>query len=412
MRRFAIPLLVLVAIAAVLAASLLRSEGDVTEVEVAEASRRTVTARVKASGRIAPERKVQISAKVTGEIVELPVKEGDTVREGQLLVRIEDDLYRAARDQAAAALRQAEVAVRRARLQLEDAERTLRRTRELHADGLASQQQLDQARLAHETAAVELEAQRRAVEQRRSALERAERDLARTVIRSPMDGMVIQLDAEKGETVVPGTTNLPGSVIMTIADMSTLLAEVEVGEVDVVEVALGQPAEVRVDALGDAVQHGKVVEIATSGREDPQQRVIRFAVKVALADPDPRLRPAMTAKVDIVTSRHEDVLAVPIQAVVRRRLDEAGREVRGKKGGRERDVVYVVEDGTARVVPVELGISDDLFVEIVKGLRPGARVVVGPYRTLKRLHDGTRVKVREEGEKAAPTPEARGDRGR
>ncbi len=395
MRRFLAPALILAAVAAVAFLSLRSTDTSGTRVETAAVERHDVASHVKASGEITPEKKVAISAKVTGEIVELPVHEGDRVHKGQLLVRIEDDLYRAARNQAVAALRQAEVSVERARIQLDDARRTLDRTRSLFAQGLASQQQLDADRLRFESARVELEVQKHTVEQYRSSLKRAEDDLARTVIRSPMDGIVIQLDAEQGETVVPGTTNLPGSVIMTIADMSRLLAEVEVGEVDIVDVALGQPAEITVDALGDAVQHGEVVEIATSGREDKAQGVIRFRVKVAIHDPDSRLRPAMTAKVDIETARHEGVLAVPIQSVVRRRLGADGRELPTgrRKGGKQRDVVYVVKDGTARAIPVKTGISDDLRVEILSGLEEGQTVVTGPYRTLKTLHDGDRVSV-------------------
>ncbi len=189
------------------------------EVEVEAAERRDVSSRVKATGEITPEKKVEISAKVVGEIISLPVVEGQHVEAGQLLVEIERDLYESARDQARAALRQAEVSKRRIEVQIADAERNLRRVNELFNDQLVSQEALDAAQLAVDTAEVELLAQEQGIEQYRSALERATDDLARTTIRSPMDGVVIQLDAEQGETVVPGSTNLPGSVIMTVADM-------------------------------------------------------------------------------------------------------------------------------------------------------------------------------------------------
>jgi HlyD family secretion protein len=273
----------------------------------------------------------------------------------------------------------------------------MRRTNELIADGLVSQEALDAAQLALDTAQVELEAQQHAVEQYRSAFQRTQDDLARTTIRSPMDGTLIQLNAEQGETVVPGSTNLPGSVIMTIADMSVLLAEVEVSEVDVVEVDLGQEAEITVDALGTEIQEGRVVEIATSGRRDPTQGTIRFNVKVALDDPDPSLRPAMTAKVDILTSTSTDVVTAPIQSVVKRTLDEEGEEVKGTaaKGIEESDVVYVIEDGNAVARAVETGISDELYVEMIDGVADGQEVIIGPYRTLKNLHAGDAVKAEE-----------------
>ena len=388
---------VLAILALVIWASLRDSGPRGTEVEVQAAELRTISSRVKATGEITPEKRVDISAKVVGEIINLPVVEGQEVRDGQLLLEIERDLYEAARNQARAAVRQAEVSVRRQEVQLADARRNMRRTKELIADGLVSQEALDAAQLGLDTAMVEVEAQQHAVEQYRSALQRAEDDLARTTIRSPMDGTVIQLNAEQGETVVPGSTNLPGSVIMTVADMSVLLAEVEVSEVDVVNVALGQEAEVKVDALGTEPQKGHVVEIATSGRRDPAQGTIRFRVKVALDEPDPALRPAMTAKVDILTATSKDTLTAPIQAVVKRTLDDEGEEVKGTaaKGIEESEVVYVITDGEASIRSVETGISDELYVEIVNGLTDGDEVIIGPYRTLKNLHAGDAVKTEE-----------------
>jgi len=397
MKRVVIGIGAAVVLALIVWASLRDSRPRGAEVEVSTAERRTLSSRVKATGEITPEKKVEISAKVVGEIIGLPVVEGQEVRAGQLLVEIERDLYEAARDQARAALRQAQVSVRRQEVQLADAERNLRRVTELHAQDLVSQEVLDAAQLAVDTAEVEIEAQQHAVEQYRSALERTEDDLARTSIRSPMDGIVIQLNAEQGETVVPGSTNLPGSVIMTVADMSTLLAEVEVSEVDVVDVALGQQAEVNVDALGSEPQSGRVVEIATSGRRDPAQGTIRFSVEVALEDPDPALRPAMTAKVDILTATREEALGVPIQAVVKRTLGDDGDEVQGTeaKGLDESDVVYLIEDGEAVVRAVTTGVADELFVEVTQGLDDGEQVIVGPYRTLKDLHAGDPVRVAE-----------------
>ena len=391
---------VLVVLALVIWASLRDSGPRGTEVEVQAVELRTISSRVKATGEITPETRVDISAKVVGEIINLPVVEGEDVRSGQLLLEIESDLYEAASNQAQAAVRQAEVSVRRQEVQLADARRNMRRTKELIVDGLVSQEALDTAQLALDTALVEVEAQQHAVDQYRSALQRTEDDLARTTIRSPMDGTVIQLNAEQGETVVPGSTNLPGSVIMTVADMSVLLAEVEVSEVDVVNVALGQEAEVKVDALGSEPQKGHVVEIATSGRRDPTQGTIRFRVKVALDDPDPSLRPAMTAKVDILTATSNDAMTAPIQAVVKRTFDDQGEEVKGTaaKGIEESDVVYVIADGEAAAQAVETGISDELYVEIIDGLTNGQEVIIGPYRTLKSLHAGDAVKVEEKND--------------
>jgi HlyD family secretion protein len=396
MKKPVIAVSVALVLALVVWASLRDSKPKGTEVDVQAVERKTVSSRVKATGEITPEKKVEISAKVVGEIISLPVVEGQEVTSGQLLVEIERDLYEGARDQARAALRQSEVSKRRLEVQLKDAERNLLRVQQLRDDDLVSQEALDAAQLAVDTAAVELEAQEHAIEQYRSALKRATDDLARTTIRSPMDGVLIQLDAEQGETVVPGSTNLPGSVIMTVADMSRLLAEVEVSEVDVVNVALGQTAEVTVDALGDGEpQLGTVVEIATSGRRDPTQGTIRFRVKVALDDPDPALRPAMTAKVDILTATSENALTIPVQAVVKRTLDEDREEVRGSaaKDLDESDVVYVIVDDKAVVRPVVTGVADVLDVEITEGLTDDDEVIIGPYRTLKKLESDEAVRT-------------------
>jgi len=397
MKKMLIAIGALIVLALVIWASIRDTGPRGTEVEVQAAEIRTVSSRVKATGEITPEKRVAISAKVVGEIINLPVVEGQDVKTGQLLLEIERDLYEAARNQARAALRQAEVSVRRQEVQLADAERNMRRTRELIDDGLVSQEALDAAQLGLDTAEVELEAQQYTVEQYRSALQRSSDDLARTTIRSPMNGTIIQLNAEQGETVVPGSTNLPGSVIMTVADMSVLLAEVEVSEVDVINIELGQEAEVTVDALGTEPQAGHVVEIATSGRKDPTQGTIRFAVKVALDDPDPSLRPAMTAKVDILTATSKDAVTVPVQAVVKRRLDEEGEEVRGSKAKafEEVDVVYLIEDGKAVVREVAMGVSDVLYVEITEGLSAGNEVITGPYRTLKNMKHGDAVAAEE-----------------
>lgn len=398
MKKPLIAAAVIAVLALIIWASIRDSKPRGTLVDTEGAEHRTVSSRVKATGEITPERKVEISAKVVGEIIALPVIEGQEVSSGQLLVEIERDLYEGARDQARAALRQAEVSRRRIEIQLIDAERNLRRVRQLFGDQLVSQEALDQAQLTVDTAVVEAESQEHAIDQYRSALKRATDDLARTTIRSPMDGVLIQLDAEQGETVVPGSTNLPGSVIMIVADMSRLLAEVEVSEVDVVNVSLGHTAEVTVDALGDdEPQIGRVVEIATSGRRDPTQGTIRFRVKVALDDPDPALRPAMTAKVDILTATSEDALTVPVQAVVKRTLDEEGDELRGSaaKGHDETDVVYLIADGETIVQAVETGVSDVLYVEITDGLSDGQEVIIGPYRTLKKLKAGEAVRTEE-----------------
>ena len=405
MKKLFFGVLVVLAVALVVWASLRNSNGSVSQVEVAEVSRRTVVARVKASGNISPRKKVEIQSKVIGEVVALPFKEGDAVKAGQVVVEIEKKLYQAACDQARAALEQAKVQLARAQAELANAELQAARTERLAAEGVVSEQARDQARLALEQARVAVRAQERAIEQARFAYQRALEDLERTTIRSPMDGVVISRRVEVGETAIMGTTNFPGSVLMVIGDLSELVAEVEIPERDVVHVALGQEAQVKVDAIFGEVFPGKVVEIASSGTKLGD--VVKFKVKVALDRADPRLKPEMTAKVEIVTRKAENVVAVPLQAVQTRFLDEAGKEVFGKTTPREVQVVYLLQASKARMREVKTGVQDELYAEILAGLSGGEKVIVGPYKVLRTLKDGDQVqeakakRAKEEGDKGA-----------
>lgn len=391
-----------VLLAVVLWGSLRPGQGTGPVVEVEPVSTRTVVARVKATATINPRTKVEIQSKVIGEIVALPVREGDAVRAGQVVVEIEKEQYVAARDQARALLDQATVNLERARVERSNAELALRRSQQLLAEGVLSQEALERAQLAYDSAVIAERAQRETIAQARSALQRALDDLARTTIRSPMDGHVTALNVEKGETAVMGTMNFAGSVLMTIADLSELLAEVEVAESEVVRLALGQDASVTVDALPDAPLAGTVVEIGSSGLKKGD--VVKFRVKVALASPDGRVKPGMTARVEIRTATATDVPAVPLQAVQTRWLDAAGKEVERKEGDtsqREVRAVYLFEGGKARRREVRTGIQDELWVEIKEGLAAGDLIVTGPYKELRKLGDAVAVR-----RKPSPTPKA------
>ncbi|MGQ9752717.1 MAG: efflux RND transporter periplasmic adaptor subunit [Thermoanaerobaculaceae bacterium] len=362
-------------------------------VDVAEVGRKTLVARVKASGNISPKKKVEIQAKVIGEIVALPFHEGDTVRTGDVVVEIEKKLYQAACDQARAASEQARVQLERAQAELANAELQAQRNERLFAEGVISEQIRDQTRLALEQARVAVRAQERAIEQANSAYRRALEDLDRTTIRSPMDGTVISRRAEVGETAITGTTNFPGSVLMVIGDLSELVAEVEVPERDLVQLALGQRAQVKVDALPGESFPGKVVEISSSGFKVGD--VVKFKVKVALDQPDPRLKPEMTTKVEIITRTAENALVVPLQAVQTRFLDDQGREVFDRVTDREEQVVYLVSQGKAARRAIKTGVQDELYVEVVEGLDGGEKVVTGPYKVLRSLKDGDPITKRK-----------------
>jgi HlyD family secretion protein len=382
--------LVVVVLAGLVFASLRGSRRDKgTKVYVDPAVKRDIGRLVKASGEIDPRVKVNISAHVIGKIERLYVKEGDAIRKGQPFLDLEKESFIAARDQWAASLRKAETEVRQSEVNLADARNKLGRAQRLSQDGILSAEQLEAAELAEANAKLRLEDSKESVLQARANLEKVRDELAKTTIFSPLTGRVIKLNAEEGEVVVSGTMNNAGSVIGEIADLSEILAKVDVDETEVVLVKPGQSAVIKVDALPNKQYHGHVSEVGSKGFSRPAQPdVTFFDVEVLLDDPDEDLRPGMSVRAEINTAIHPKALVVPIQAVVERDLKSA------KTGATEEaDVVYVVEKGKAVQRKVKTGISDETRVEILSGVKDGDQVVTGPYRSLRDLEPGEAVKI-------------------
>ncbi|MEA2562833.1 MAG: HlyD family secretion protein [Acidobacteriota bacterium] len=387
MKRILIAVLVLGLLAVVVFASLRgtrREKG--TKVYVEAVSRRDIGRVVKASGEIDPREKVNISAHVVGKIEHLYVEEGDLIRKGQPFLDLEKEAYTAASDQWSAQLRKAGTEVRQAEVSLADARNKLARARRLNQEGILSAEGLEAAELAQATAELRLEDAKESVRQARANLDKARDDLKKTTIYAPLTGRVIALNTEEGEVVVSGTMNNPASVIGEIADLSVILAKVDVDETEVVVVKPGQKARILVDALPDKEYHGRIAEVGNKGFSRTQQPdVTFFNVEILLEDPDEDLRPGMSVRAEIDTAVHPDVLVAPIQAVVE-------RDVKDK----ETDVVFVVKDGKAVQRAVKTGISDETQVEIVSGVQPGDKVVTGPYRSLRDLDDGEKIQVTDQ----------------
>jgi len=415
LKRVLLAAAVVAALAVVLVASLRGGSGKGgVKVYAEPAAARDVVQVVKASGQIDPKEKVNISAHVVGKIEKLYVQEGDAIRAGQPFLKLEQQAFLAARDQWAAQLRSSQTAVAKAQAMLADWGIKLERAKNLNAQGILSKEQLDSAVLSETAARLELDQAREAVREARANLDKAADDLTKTTIYSPISGRVIKLNAEQGEVVVSGTMNNPGSVIGTIADLSEILARVDVDETEVVDVKVGQEAVLKVDAVPGRQYHGKVIEVGSSGASKASQPdVTFFEVKIQLTDADPALRPGMSVRAEIRAAEHAKALAVPIQAVVERAAEdvEAARGAADAKGGaaakepREKakdakdakddqvKVVFVVAGGKASLRPVATGLADETHVEVLSGLSPGERVVTGPYRTLRDLKDGDRVAV-------------------
>lgn len=380
-------LLIVIVVASVLTGDEKGEKVYATEVEV-----RNIESIVSAPGEIDPKVKVNISAHVIGKIEKLYFDEGDYVERGQKLVELERVAIEAQRDRARSELASGQIELRRAQINLDQAELNFNRSRRLREEGIQAEEPFERTRLELENARANLAAAREAVRQTEALLTQAQDDLTRTTILAPIDGKVVQLNAREGEVVVTGTMNNPGSVIAVLADLSDVLVQAEVGETEVVAIEAGQRVRVDVDAVADHVYAGRVLEIGSSAtaRAGAGSGLRFFTVKILLEDPDERLRPGMTAQVEILTRARENVLTVPVQSVLELDLEDDDTD-------QPVQVVPVIEEGVVSLEPVETGISDATHVEISKGLEVGQTIVTGPFRTLKRLREGDRVTIQEEG---------------
>ena len=410
--------------------------GPTVTVEVIK--NRDLEAVVSASGKIQPKRLVNISADTSGRVVDLAVNEGDRVTQGQFLLQIDPKSLRTRVDSGAASLEAAEgsleqtrQSVETARAQLEQTQKTAARQRELWSQQLTTGESIERAendvRVA-ESALREREkqvaSQAARINQERAGLESARYDLSKVRIESPIDGIVTRRNIQEGETAVIGTMNNAGTVLLTLADMSVIQAEVEVDETNIPSVELGQPAIITIDALPERTFKGHVSEIgnspiqaATSGQQQTTNQATNFKVVVMLDEPIPDVRPGFTCTADITTATRANVTAVPIPAVaVREIVYDANNQVvksppqprrRGStvepvasaaelKPGqtrKETEGVFVVRNGLAEFVPITLGISGDKYFEVRAGLKPGDEVITGPYNSVRGIADQDPVKV-------------------
>lgn len=397
-------------------------------VETETAERQTLTQVVTAFGRAQPEVEVTISPDVSGEIVELPVQEGDVVQAGDLLARLKPDDYRAAVERSQAQVSQAKASLAQRRADSLQARRTYDRQKKLYEKGVVPESEFQDAESTYQQAVAQLQSARYQVQSAEADLQDAQEQLQKTRIYAPMAGTITRLEVEQGERVV-GTQQRAGTEMMGVSRLDRMELEVDVNESDVVNVANGDTAEVEFDAYPDRSFRGEVTEIANSARienEGSQNEVTNFPVTVrVLDDPNvgpalsqseggvtrpevpagptsgPVLRPGMSGAVDIYTETVEDAIAVPIQAVTVRDFTEVGpKSERDTSESAQtpkedlREVVFVASADTARMVEVSTGIADNTHMEIRSGLEGGERVITGPYSAVSRqLSPGAKVQV-------------------
>ncbi len=417
--------IVVLALGAVVAGSVVRGRGDKgTPVTFAHVKVGTVVGKVSGPGVVNPEAIVDISAHLPGEITRLAVKEGDAVVKGQLLLEIDPTKFQASVDEAHAAAEAQKSQVQLAQAQDEKARADLKRSEDLHARNLVSDQELHLLRTTARVEESRLRASEQAYQQVVAAMQRAQDDLNKCRYMAPMDGVVSRLNVEEGEMAVFGTMNNPGTVLISIADLARMEVEAEIDETDIVDVHLGQKARVKVDAFPDTTYAGTVTEIANTAvtrNRGTQEEVTNFTVKVVMQDRDPLLRPGMTATLEIETAVRDSVLRIPIQAVVSRNAEKERQALErahksGKGGGdaaqaaegedeeseedrKRQEGVYVLRDGHAAFMPVQTGISDDRFIEVQTGITSDDRVITGPYQTLRSLTSGKPIREKKPDEK-------------
>lgn len=374
----------------------------IISVQTEDIQQRTITQVVSATGKINPVDQVLITPEVTGEIVELPVKEGLKVKKGELLIRIKPDIYLAQRDRARAQLESARANLKVREASLRQVEAEYNRMVELYEKGLASDQELELAKSAYLQAEGSYESQKASVTQSQGSLREAEENLAKTAIYSPLNGTVSALNVELGERVL-GSGFSQGTNIMTVADLDRMEATVDVDENDVVLVSLDDTARVEIDAYRDRIFTGIVTQIANSAKTSgvgTQDEVVNFEVKIEILNSEIMIRPGMSCDADIETETRVDVFAVPIQSVTARTLPPKEGEEPNPDGGRKgpQEVIFVVDEGVSKLVKVETGISDDTYIEITDGLEGEETVISGSYRAIsKELEDGTKVSIERGG---------------
>lgn len=385
---------------------------EIVSVQTEKVEKRTITQTVAATGKINPEFKVVINPEVTGEIIQLPVKEGDPVKKGDLLIRIKGDQYVAQNERLEANLQSAKANLKMREAELTKVELDYNRIKELYSKGLSSDSELETSRSNYLSIKASYQAAEANVAQSEASLKEIMDQISKTAIRSPMDGVVTKLNVELGERVFGAGFSM-GSDIMTISDLRNIEAVVEVDENDVVLVSVGDTATIKVDAFKDQEFTGIVSEIGNSANTTglgTQQEVVNFEVKIKLIDPENNLRPGMSCTADIETETIENVLSVPIQSVTTRsdmpKMDQAvedGEEegiiqvkTDKKENIKPKEIVFIIKDGKAKSVEVETGLSDDNYIAVTKGLEGGEVVVSGSYKAISReLNDGLQVRVEE-----------------
>jgi len=383
---------------------------DAPVVQTAKASRQKIVQKVNATGKIEPKVQVDISADVSAKITKLAVVEGLWVEKGTLLVELDRERYVASVESAEANVRSAEANAALVQENLKKTEKDFARSKELVPQNLESQAVFESKEAAYQVEKARYDSALNQVLEAKAALKQARDDLSKTTIYAPMAGTISDLNKEVGEIAIG--SQFQGDVILVVSDLSDMEAQVNVDENDIVSVAIGQEAEIEVDALPGQGLKGVVREIANSANlagSGTSDQKTEFEIKIGIVDPPATLRPGMTASADVSTKTNENALSVPIEAVVVRTVDQLMMKGEGRKDAESRytpdkdgfvEIVFCIEGGKAMAKQVKTGIQSDELIEIVDGLKEGDEVATGSYRAIsKDLQNGAVVTVDNEPKK-------------
>ena len=411
-----VAVVVIVALVSLSKMGLLGSKEIITEVEVAKANEITIIETVSATGKIQPEIEVKISSEVSGEIIALPIKEGQVVKKGDLLVKINPDLYTSGYNRTVAGLSQTKAGLSQADASFNEAKASYDRNKTLFDKGIISKSEWDKAISAYESAKANKQSAYYNVRSASATVSEAKDNLGRTTIYAPADGTISMLNVELGERVL-GTQQMAGTELLRVANLNNMEVEVDVNENDIVKINVGDSAKVEVDAYMKKQFKGLVTSISNSASTTlTADQVTNFKVKVRIlkesyqdlvvgkpASYSP-FRPGMTATVDIITKRKEKVIGVPISAVVIKTdttpvkkivvEDEPADQTIKSKSDKKMECVFVKKGSKAVIKVIKTGIQDDTNIEVTQGLAKGDEIIVGPYTTVsKDLNSGDKISV-------------------
>jgi HlyD family secretion protein len=397
-------LAILLVVGIIVVANLQSQREKTIKVTMDKVKKQDLTSIVSASGEVKPKKNINISAQVPGRIIKIGVVEGQEVKAGDFLLKLDSTQYEAIADRDQNFIRAANADLIQAEARLQRDKNAYERQQKLSDEQLISKDQLETAKTQYDISAAQTNAIRFQIKQAEASLKSTLDNLNKTTYNSPIDGVITSLRVEEGEVAIIGTMNNPGTVLLTIADLSVMEVEVEVDETDVIGVGLGQESNIRVDAFPETVFKGKVTEIGSSALQKTTggvstQESKDFKVVITLENPSQKLKPGLSASADIIVAEKKQALAVPISALVLR--DKAGADKSAPAAQKEEEGVYAVENARVKFQPVGKGITGGMMIEITSGLQDGQDIVTGPYASLRDLKDGVLIKT--EPKKDTPT---------